>query len=52
MKDPEACAVFISQSAVAAGVDATLKLTRLLLLSLFLCYEGAVGDLTVETILF
>ena len=52
VKDPEACAVFISQSAVAAGVDATLKLTRLLSLSLFLCYEGAVGDVTVVIILF
>ena len=41
VKDPEACSVFISQSSQSAGVDATLKLTRLLLISLFLCYEGA-----------
>lgn len=41
VKDPKACSVFLSQSSQSAGVDATLKLTRLLLISLFLCYEGA-----------
>ena len=44
VKDPDACAVFMEQSARAAGVDATLKLTRLVLISLFLCYNGAVGE--------
>ena len=44
VKDAKACSVFISQSSQSAGVDATLKLTRLLLISLFLCYEGAELD--------
>ena len=40
--DPDACAVFFAQSVETAGLDSVLKLTRLLLISLFLCYQSAV----------
>lgn len=39
-RDPDACAVFISQSVGSAGNGNGFKLARLLLISLFLCYEG------------
>ena len=40
--DADACAVFFSESVQAAGLDSALKLARLLLISLFLCYQSAV----------
>ena len=35
--------MFMNESVKVAGVDNALKLTRLMLISLFLCYEGVVG---------
>ena len=42
LTDAEACCVFMSESMKVAGVDNALKLTRLMLISLFLCFEGVV----------
>ena len=44
LTDQQACCVFMSESMMVAGVDNALKLTRLMLISLFLCYEGTVGE--------
>lgn len=33
----------MAESMKVTGVDNALKLTRLMLISLFLCYEGTVG---------
>lgn len=43
LTDAEACCVFMSESMKVAGVDNALKLTRLMLISLFLCFEGVVS---------
>ena len=42
LRNDDACYVFFRESVRSAGIDNTLKLIRLLLISLFLCFQEVI----------